>query len=109
MNQYLRKLKEEKVYITIAHPFDGGNPFCTGCRWEYMLENLKFVDAIEVWNGTNPHQSLSNEDAFYQWTRLLKQGYEIAASSGRDWHDLYPGEEIAYTYILVPKVKQKKR
>ena len=80
------KLKEKQVYITIAHPFDGGNPFCTGCRWEYILENLKFVDAIEVWNSTNPHQSLSNEDAFYKWTQLLKQGYEIAASSGRDWH-----------------------
>nr|WP_309101478.1 CehA/McbA family metallohydrolase [Fredinandcohnia onubensis] len=101
LDHYLEKLKEEDVYITIAHPFDGGNPFCTGCRWEYVLENLKFVDAIEVWNGTNPHQSLSNEDAFYQWTRILKQGYEIAASCGRDWHQLYPGEEIAYTNILV--------
>ncbi len=101
MNEYLEKLKEKKVYITIAHPYDTGNPFCTGCRWEYMLENLKFVDAIEVWNGTNPQRSLSNEDAFYQWTRLLKQGYEISASSGRDWHRLYPDEAIAYTYILL--------
>ena len=107
-NKVFEKLKEKDVYITIAHPFDGGNPFCTGCRWEYVLENLKFVDAIEVWNGTNPHQSLSNEDAFHQWTHLLKQGYEIAASSGRDWHRLYPGEAIAYTYILVPRNETEK-
>ena len=45
---------------------------------------------------------LSNEDAFYKWTKVLEQGYEIAASSGRDWHRLYPGEAIAYTYVLVP-------
>ena len=38
---------------------------------------------------------------FISGLSLLKQGYEIAASSGRDWHRLYPGEEIAYTYILV--------
>lgn len=101
ISQYFENLQKEDVYITIAHPFDGGNPFCTGCRWEYILKNLKYVDAIEVWNSTNPHKSLSNEDAFYQWKSLLKQGYEIAASSGRDWHRLYPGEEIAYTYILV--------
>jgi fido (protein-threonine AMPylation protein) len=103
ISQYFEEIQKEDVCITIAHPFDGGNPFCTGCRWEYILENLKYVDAIEVWNGTNPHKSLSNADAFYQWTNLLKQGYEIAASSGRDWHRLYPGEEIAYTYILVSR------
>ncbi|KGR78010.1 CehA/McbA family metallohydrolase [Ureibacillus manganicus] len=102
IEQYLKKLKEQDVYITIAHPFDSGNPFCTGCRWEYHLDHLKFVDAIEVWNSTNPHQSLSNEDAFHQWKRLLKNGIEIAASSGRDWHRLYPNEAIAYTYVLVP-------
>ncbi len=33
---------------------------------------LKYVDAIEVWNGTNPHDSLSNEDAFYQWTKAFR-------------------------------------
>ncbi|WP_087974923.1 CehA/McbA family metallohydrolase [Oceanobacillus rekensis] len=100
---FLKKLKEKDVYLTIAHPFDIGNPFCTGCRWEYVLDNLAFVDAIEVWNGTNPHQSISNEDAYYKWTELLAQGYEIAASSGRDWHQLYPNEEIAYTYVLLPE------
>lgn len=107
LSYYLQKLKEKDVYITIAHPFDGGNPFCTGCRFEYVLENLKYVDAVEVWNGTNPHQSLSNEDAFYRWTQLLKQGYEIAASSGRDWHRIYPNEEAAYTNILVPHAEKE--
>ena len=63
---FLKRVKEKDTYVTIAHPFDSGNPFCTGCRWEYMLGNLDYVDAIEVWNGTNPHQSLSNEDAFFQ-------------------------------------------
>ena len=98
----MEKLKENETYITIAHPFDTGNPFCTGCRWDYTLDNLKNVDAIEVWNGTNPHQSSSNEAAFYKWTELLGMGYEIAASCGRDWHQIYPGEEIAYTYAAVP-------
>ncbi len=102
IQNFLQKLKEKNVYMTIAHPFDGGNPFCTGCRWEYILENLKYIDAIEVWNGTNPHDSLSNEDAFYKWTKVLEQGYEVSASCGRDWHQLYPDEAIAYTYALVP-------
>ncbi len=31
--------------------------------------------------GTNPHYSLSNEDAFYKWTKVLEQGYEFLVSS----------------------------
>lgn len=100
---FLKQCQADDVYITVAHPFDEGNPFCTGCRFDYVLNNLKYIDAIEVWNGTNPHKSLANEDAFYKWTELLKKGYEIAAVSGRDWHRLYSDEEIAYTFILVPE------
>ncbi|MBP2079577.1 CehA/McbA family metallohydrolase [Oceanobacillus polygoni] len=105
---FFKNLKEKDTYLTIAHPFDAGNPFCTGCRWEYVLENVRYVDAIEVWNGTNPHQSISNEDAFQKWTQLLAQGYEIAASCGRDWHQLHPNEAIAYTYLILPEQAKEK-
>ena len=30
--------------------------FVRGAGGNIFLENLKYVDAIEVWNGTNPHQ-----------------------------------------------------
>ena len=61
---YLAQLKQSPLNITIAHPFDEGNPYCTGCRWDFNLETLRHVDSLEVWNGTDPHRSLSNQQAF---------------------------------------------
>ena len=99
---YLAYLKENPVNLTIAHPFDQGNPWCTGCRWDYQLADLRSIDAIEIWNYVNPHQSQSSEEAYQQWVQLLAQGYEIAATAGHDWHrPLEVDEEVARSYLLV--------
>lgn len=99
---YLAYLKENPVNITIAHPFDQGNPWCTGCRWDYQLADLRHVDAIEIWNYVNPHQSQSSEKAYQQWVQLLAMGYEISATAGHDWHrPLEDGEQVARSYLLV--------
>lgn len=101
---YLAQLKREPVNITIAHPFDEGNPYCTGCRWDFNLETLRHVDSLEVWNGTNPHLSIANEQAFQKWTHLLEEGYELNASYGRDWHRP-TNEAFAFTYALLPEAE----
>lgn len=100
IQQFLHDVQSNNSFVTIAHPFDMGNPFCTGCQWEYVLEHLNYVDAIEVWNGTNPYLFLSNIDAYAKWVSLLQEGHEIAASCGRDWHtETSAQEEVAYLYI----------
>ena len=104
---FLGELNASGAYITIAHPFDMGNPFCTGCQWEYTLENLDHVHSIEVWNGTNPQSSLSNVDAYAKWVQLLQDGYEVNASCGRDWHRPTNSDETkAYMYIVAESTNQ---
>lgn len=104
VHQYLSQIKTQPINVTIAHPFDEGNPYCTGCRWDYFLEDLQSVDAIEIWNSPNPHLSASNQLAYLKWLQLLEQGFEIAATAGRDWHGPASEEErIAETFFLVPQ------
>lgn len=99
LDHILQQLKEEKVNITIAHPYDSGNPYCTGCRFDYQLESLENVDSLEIWNSPNPTQSKSNQQAYLRWVNLLSEGHEIAATAGRDWHGDTSGETIAFNYV----------
>lgn len=100
INEKLKELKEQGLIIGIAHPFDVGSPYCTGCRWQYVLETLEHIDFIEVWNSEDPHLSLSNADAVAKWTQLLNAGIEIAATCGRDWHHSNTTKVPASFYVL---------
>ncbi|MFE6169469.1 CehA/McbA family metallohydrolase [Viridibacillus arvi] len=100
LQSFLQQLQNNEAFITIAHPFDMGNPFCTGCQWNYVLDHINHIDAIEVWNGPSPTLSLSNLDAYAKWTQLLQQGYEIQASCGGDWHNpMGQDEQCAYMFV----------
>lgn len=108
LDTQLKKMKDQGLLIGIAHPFDVGSPYCTGCRWQYVLENVEFMDFVEVWNGDNPASSLSNADAFEKWTQLLNAEVEIPATCGRDWHHTKTDQAIASLYVLADKdAKQK--
>jgi hypothetical protein len=100
INEKLREMKEQGLIIGIAHPFDVGSPYCTGCRWQYALESLEFIDFIEVWNSEDPHYSLSSADAIAKWTQLLNSGIEMPATCGRDWHHSNTTKNPAFLYVL---------
>lgn len=85
----LASLRNKNIFIGVAHPFSMGTPYCTGCQWNFILDNLDNIDYIEVWNSFDPHLELCNLDAFSKWTQLLDSGVQIPATAGRDWH----GEE----------------
>lgn len=99
---YFRALKDRGVLITIAHPYDVGNPYCTGCRFDFPLRNYDFIDTIEVWNETDPHSKAKNRHAYTLWQELLKAGMEMNASFGRDWHGPRPYSILPMTHILIP-------
>ncbi len=103
INEKLREMKEQGLLIGIAHPFDVGSPYCTGCRWQYALESLEWVDFIEVWNSEDPHLSMSSADAIAKWTQLLNSGIEIPATCGRDWHHSDTERRPAYFYVSAEK------
>ena len=106
VDDYFAELKAQGVNITIAHPYDTGNPYCTGCRFDYPILDYRYIDNIEVWNETNPLQRDKNIQAYSHWINLLKQGVEINASMGRDWHRPTPDDLIPVTHVLAKKDAQ---
>lgn len=99
----IKKVKKEGAIVGIAHPFQIGSPFCTGCYWEYETKDLDQYDFIEVWNGENPHRSKINKRAFEKWTELLNNGSRIAATCGRDWHVTETTKQLASLYLYLPE------
>lgn len=99
----LREVKALGALAGIAHPYRVGSPMCTGCFWEYTIEEWNAIDFIEVWSGTLPSVRNSNRRAFDLWTEALNQGYRVAATCGRDWHVVVPAAEeplpVAVTYV----------
>ncbi|MBP1964153.1 CehA/McbA family metallohydrolase [Paenibacillus aceris] len=86
--------------VGMAHPFRIGSPICTGCYWEFNIEDWNAIDYIEVWSGTFPSIKTDNERAYRLWTDKLNEGYKIAATSGRDWHaQEHTDEPVSVTYL----------
>ena len=86
IDDYTRAVKEAGGVIGIAHPFEMGSPMCTGCHWDFKVNEWKNIDYIEVWSDEFPQKRYKNELAFSWWTELLNKGHRIAASAGWDWH-----------------------
>jgi hypothetical protein len=86
IDEYTRAIKDARGIVGIAHPFEFGSPLCTGCHWDFKVQNWEAVDYIEVWSNPFPHSKLKNHLAFQWWTGLLNQGHRLAATAGWDWH-----------------------
>lgn len=88
--------------VGLGHPFRVGSPMCTGCYWEFDIDDWNKIDYIEVWSGLFPSILQSNQRAFELWTDKLNDGYRIAATSGRDWHTADPtSEPTAATFLRI--------
>lgn len=94
IDEHTRAVKEAGGVTGIAHPFNFGSPFCTGCYWDFRVENWNDIDFIEVWSEPFPQKRLKNDIAFAWWTGLLNQGHKLAASAGWDWHRLDPDKPV---------------
>lgn len=93
--------------IGIAHPFCISNPIMTGCRYTMELDDYRLIDYIEVYNTSGGDTELGdrftgNYDALNWWEDLVHQGYDLAALTGKDLHDIRPEyEEVFLTYVPV--------
>ena len=70
----------------VAHPFNPGSPFCTGCFWDFDGPDWSRVDYLEVWSEADPWKKPKNRRALDLWDDLLNQGHRIAGVSARDFH-----------------------
>lgn len=100
IDSHISEVKKANGLVGIAHPYSIGSPMCTGCHWEFNVEDWSQVNYIELWNKANPHDMFWSEKAYDLWIDLLKRGHKIAASAGRDWHrDEKKGATPGLTYI----------
>ena len=81
--------------ISINHPSAFGDPWCSGCHWDYALVDFATIDAIEVWNGRWRMPESDNNGALAFWTDLLDAGYRPTAVSGTDSHSAEEDDYIA--------------
>lgn len=77
---------DDNIVIGMAHPYDIGNPICTGCHFEFIVDDYSKFNYIELFNSSNSELSKASELAYRKWTDLLKEGYKLSAIAGRDWH-----------------------
>ena len=78
--------KHPDAVFSINHPFDMGNPICTGCHFEFNIDDYSKFSYLELINGENSEDSKSTKLAYKFWKKLLNDGYKLAALGGRDWH-----------------------
>jgi hypothetical protein len=85
----------QNALISINHPSAFGDPWCTGCHWDFALVDYSTIDAIEVWNGRWAIPETANESALGLWTDLLDAGLRPTAVSGTDSHSAEEDEYVA--------------
>ena len=92
----------QDALISINHPSAFGDPWCTGCHWDFALVDYSTIDAIEVWNGRWAIPETANLGALAFWTDLLDAGIRPTGVSGTDSHsaeeDQYPALPMNYVH-----------
>jgi hypothetical protein len=92
----------QDALVSINHPNAFGDPWCTGCHWDFALVDLSTIDAIEVWNGRWAIPETDNVGALAFWTDLLDAGLRPTGVSGTDSHsaeeDQYPALPMTYVH-----------
>ncbi|AZN41416.1 CehA/McbA family metallohydrolase [Paenibacillus albus] len=106
IDQGIKQVHAHGGIAGMAHPYRIGSPMCTGCFWEFDIQDWSQLDYIEVWSGTFPSIKTDNTRAFRLWTERLNDGFHIAATSGRDWHvQEQTDAPIAATYLLLDETE----
>ncbi len=110
IDKFLSELKQCNAVIGVAHPYQQGSPLCTGCHFDFNIENWGNIDYIEVWSREFPMNELKNQRAYALWLKKLGEGNKIAALSGRDLHSKQPNTyNFGTTYLGIEgKITQQK-
>jgi len=81
----IRDVDTQGGMFIIAHPMSPGDPYCTGCDWQYPDVMRGIARLVEVWNGSWDGDS-GNEEALQLWYKWLNQGFRMIATAGSDIH-----------------------
>lgn len=100
MPQLAARAMQNGALFIIAHPHSIGDPYCTGCNWQYTEMWPGNARCVEIWNGPWDGDS-GNEHALQTWYEWLSQGYRMVGTAGTDIHgpliyDPAPGFNLVY-------------
>jgi hypothetical protein len=99
MPQLAEKVMQDGGLFIIAHPHSIGDPYCTGCNWQYLDMMPGNARCVEIWNSVWDGES-GNEKGLRLWYDWLNAGYRMVATAGTDIHrpltDPRPGFNIVY-------------
>ncbi|MDU2557947.1 CehA/McbA family metallohydrolase [Anaerococcus prevotii] len=95
-----KRRADDYIAVGLAHPFEEGSPFCTGCHYDFEDVSYEIYDYIELANGPNPQDNNANNLAYKLWEKKLLEGYKLAALAGRDWHGLEDMDTNFYVNML---------
>jgi hypothetical protein len=100
MPQLAERAVQNGALFIIAHPHSIGDPYCTGCNWQYPDLWPGSARCVEIWNGPWDGDS-GNEAALKTWYEWLNQGYRMVGTAGTDIHgpliyDPAPGFNVVY-------------
>lgn len=102
IDKCIKEAKDSGDVITIAHPKRLGNPFCSGCYFDYDIKHWENVAAIEIWSKYMVLDNKIAKESKNMWANLVNEGYKIAPVYGYDWHDKDEGcPPYAMTYLGV--------
>jgi hypothetical protein len=92
--------------FVIAHPAVAGDPYCTGCHWEYldmMPGPARLVEVCNEWYTSNSN----NEGALELWYRWLNEGRRIFATVGTDIHGpIEPAPEFMFNVVYAKEFSE---
>jgi hypothetical protein len=104
MEQIAAEVDTSGGLFVIAHPLQVGDPYCTGCQWDYPSMMPGRAHVVEVWNSDWEGES-HNEDALKLACGWLNAGHRLALTSGTDNHGRDPdrrhyGFDVVYANDL---------
>lgn len=85
MTELKQRVEAAGALYIIAHPMSIGDPWCTGCNWQYEEMMPGSARCVEIWNGPWNGDS-GNEAALTLWHSWLNEGYRMVATCGTDIH-----------------------
>ncbi|MGB8645233.1 MAG: CehA/McbA family metallohydrolase, partial [Anaerolineae bacterium] len=107
MEQIAQEVEARGGLFIMAHPMETGDPYCTGCQWEYAEMRPGEAHVVEVWNHGWEGES-NNEEGLqlaYQW---LNDGCRLALTSGNDNHGRNPdAKHFAFDVVYAEDLSER--
>lgn len=100
MTEIAQAVLDHGAFYVIAHPMSPGDPYCTGCDWQFDDMMPGIAPAVEVWNGPWGGDS-GNEASLQLYYRWLNEGYRLVATAGTDIHGKPPANHRPVGFNIV--------